>query len=60
MALRGQMQQYNIKVMGVGGVGRMALIVRFVVDHFYEGYDPTAYGELLLMIDEEKPRVYAR
>ncbi|CAK5268780.1 unnamed protein product [Mycena citricolor] len=35
------MRQFNVVVLGAGGVGKSALTVRFVRDVFVENYDPT-------------------
>ncbi|KAF7316944.1 hypothetical protein HMN09_00428700 [Mycena chlorophos] len=35
------MRQFNVVVLGAGGVGKSALTVRFVRDVFVEHYDPT-------------------
>mmetsp|Transcript_25938 Transcript_25938/g.28846 ORF Transcript_25938/g.28846 Transcript_25938/m.28846 type:complete len:186 (+) Transcript_25938:86-643(+) len=35
------MSEYKIAVIGEPGVGKSNLVLRFVVDHFYESYDPT-------------------
>ncbi|KAF8638185.1 hypothetical protein AX17_002382 [Amanita inopinata Kibby_2008] len=35
------MRQFNVVVLGAGGVGKSALTVRFVRDVFLENYDPT-------------------
>ncbi|KAG6878071.1 hypothetical protein C0992_008650 [Termitomyces sp. T32_za158] len=39
------MKQYNIVVLGAGGVGKSALTVRFIKDVFVENYDPTIEEE---------------
>jgi len=35
------MRQFNVVVLGAGGVGKSALTVRFIRDVFVENYDPT-------------------
>jgi len=39
--LQRRMRQFNVVVLGAGGVGKSALTVRFVRDVFVENYDPT-------------------
>ncbi|KAF9565434.1 hypothetical protein CPC08DRAFT_684003 [Agrocybe pediades] len=39
------MRQFNVVVLGAGGVGKSALTVRFVRDVFVETYDPTIEEE---------------
>ncbi|KAG6899068.1 hypothetical protein C0993_001225 [Termitomyces sp. T159_Od127] len=41
------MQQFNIVVLGAGGVGKSALTVRFIKDVFVENYDPTIEGTVV-------------
>ncbi|KAF5345664.1 hypothetical protein D9756_003199 [Leucocoprinus leucothites] len=49
------MQQFNVVVLGAGGVGKSALTVRFIRDEFLENYDPTIEEEYRrpLMVDGE-------
>ncbi|KAG6811207.1 hypothetical protein H0H92_008569 [Tricholoma furcatifolium] len=42
------MKQFNIVVLGAGGVGKSALTVRYVKNVFVENYDPTVEGTVLL------------
>ncbi|KAG6910099.1 hypothetical protein DXG01_013152 [Tephrocybe rancida] len=44
------MKQFNIVVLGAGGVGKSALTVRFIRDVFVENYDPTI--EVARMVEE--------
>jgi len=46
-----QMREFNVVVLGAGGVGKSALTVRFIQDVFLENYDPT--------IEEEYRRIVA-
>ncbi|KAF8802417.1 hypothetical protein BYT27DRAFT_7196602 [Phlegmacium glaucopus] len=39
------MRQFNVVVLGAGGVGKSALTVRFIRDVFVENYDPTIEEE---------------
>ncbi|KAF8224146.1 hypothetical protein L208DRAFT_1410711 [Tricholoma matsutake] len=39
------MRQFNVVVLGAGGVGKSALTVRFIRDVFVEHYDPTIEEE---------------
>ncbi|PPQ91828.1 hypothetical protein CVT25_000275 [Psilocybe cyanescens] len=39
------MRQFNVVVLGAGGVGKSALTVRFIQDVFVENYDPTIEEE---------------
>ncbi|KAF9048492.1 small GTPase superfamily [Panaeolus papilionaceus] len=39
------MRQFNVVVLGAGGVGKSALTVRFIKDVFVENYDPTIEEE---------------
>ncbi|EKM78569.1 hypothetical protein AGABI1DRAFT_114195 [Agaricus bisporus var. burnettii JB137-S8] len=39
------MGQFNVVVLGAGGVGKSALTVRFIRDEFIENYDPTIEEE---------------
>jgi len=40
-----QMREFNVVVLGAGGVGKSALTVRFTQDVFLENYDPTIEEE---------------
>ncbi|KAJ8692770.1 Ras- protein rsr1, variant 2 [Pleurotus ostreatus] len=39
------MRQFNVVLLGAGGVGKSALTVRFVKDQFLDHYDPTIEEE---------------
>lgn len=39
------MRQFNVVILGAGGVGKSALTVRFIRDVFVENYDPTIEEE---------------
>jgi GTPase SAR1 family protein len=41
MATKTNDRMYRIVVLGAGGVGKSALCIRLVTDHFVEYYDPT-------------------
>jgi GTPase SAR1 family protein len=43
-----QMREFNVVVLGAGGVGKSALTVRFTQDIFLENYDPTIEGNFLI------------
>lgn len=49
------MRQFNVVVLGAGGVGKSALTVRFIRDVFVENYDPTIEEEYrrTVMVDGE-------
>ncbi|KAJ7123354.1 P-loop containing nucleoside triphosphate hydrolase protein, partial [Mycena filopes] len=48
-------RQFNVVVLGAGGVGKSALTVRFVRDVFVENYDPTIEEQYHrpMMVDNE-------
>ncbi|THV02770.1 hypothetical protein K435DRAFT_572900, partial [Dendrothele bispora CBS 962.96] len=50
------MRQFNVVVLGAGGVGKSALTVRFVRDVFVENYDPTIEEEYrrTVTVDNER------
>ncbi|KAF7330381.1 hypothetical protein MVEN_02476500 [Mycena venus] len=50
------MRQFNVVVLGAGGVGKSALTVRFVRDVFVENYDPTIEEQYHrpMMVDGER------
>jgi len=45
------MREFNVVVLGAGGVGKSALTVRFVRDVFIENYDPTIEEEYRCQIN---------
>ncbi|EGN99016.1 hypothetical protein SERLA73DRAFT_181803 [Serpula lacrymans var. lacrymans S7.3] len=45
------MREFNVVVLGAGGVGKSALTVRFVQDIFLETYDPTIEEEYRRVIE---------
>lgn len=60
------MTEYKLVVVGAGGVGKSALTIQLIQNHFVDEYDPTiedsyrkqvVIGELQPSVDQEKGHI---
>ncbi|KAI0628515.1 ras-domain-containing protein [Trametes polyzona] len=55
----GSSQRYSMVVLGAGGVGKSALIVRYGKNTFLDRYDPTVEEEYEVTVEYEEKRSHA-